>query len=219
MCSPRLVPLRSLSPILLSSLVIACNGNADDSAFATPPGLDPLEENSASLPDDESVNFSSSDTEDYHNTNARGRVLAPMADVVTCVQTPEVGVDRRRVSEFSVNNAVDPDYEVSYDVLTTVEDIVTLTYTLTWVQGEREDASWGARWTKADDRDSDVNANLLEDLDGSVLVQAIDDSNTDVGIIEHLEATMTSTDDTEQFTGDFYASIVACAHGDPLPTY
>ncbi|MSP55992.1 MAG: hypothetical protein EXR69_10370 [Myxococcales bacterium] len=215
----RLVPLRLLVPILLGSPLLACTGNADDSSSDTPPGLDPLEANTASLPDDESVSFSSSDADGFNNTHARGRVIAPFGDVVICVQTPEVGVDRRRVSEFSVNNAVDPNYEVSYDVLTTVEDIVTVAYTLTWVQGEREDASWGARWTKAEDRDPDVNANLLEDIEGSVLVQAIDDSNTDVGIIEHLDATMTSTDDTEQYTGDFYASIVACAHGAALPTY
>ena len=67
--------------------------------------------------------------------------------------------------------------------------------------------------------DTDQSADLLTLLVGSVLLQPIDESSTDVGIIEHLKALQTSTDTTEQFTGDFYASILACSHGESLPTY
>ena len=52
-----------------------------------------------------------------------------------------------------------------------------------------------------------------------MLLQPDDADSTDVGIIEHLKAAMTSTEDTEQFTGDFYACILACAHGRALPEY
>ena len=180
---------------------------------SVPPGLDPIEENTATLPDDESVNLQSTDTDDYHSTHARGRVDVDITTVAACVATPEVGVDRRRVADFEVTEDVDPAYTVSYDVFTTVIDTVTLEYTVSWLQGDRGDGTYGAHWAKTDGSD------LLEFLEGSVLLQPIDDGATDVGIIEHLGAVLTSTEDTEQFTGDFYESIRACAHGEALPAY
>lgn len=191
----------------------SASGCKSDVETVIPPGLDPLEENTAALPDGESVRLVSTDTDDYHSTHARGRVEADIAAVAACVAQPEVGVDRRRVADFVVTDDVDPTYVVSYDVLTTVVDTVTLEYTLSWVQGDRGDGTYGVRWAKTD------GSELLELLEGSVLLQPIDDAATDVGIIEHLGAVLTSTDDTEQFTGDFYESIRACAHGEPLPTY
>jgi len=201
---------------VLPLLLIACKDPAPEDV---PPGLEPLEENAAALPDDETVNFVSSDDEDYHNTNARGRVNAPLADVVACVQDPEVGVDRRRVFVFTVTDGVNPEYTTSYDVITEVHDTIDLIYTLEWLQGDLGDGTYGVRWTKLEDQETDANAFFLNSLVGSVFLQPIDDTSTDVGIIEHLEATSTSTDDTEQFTGDFYASILACSHGEALPTY
>lgn len=205
--------------LLLTTLVlVACQ---DDPAADVPPGLDPLEDNMAELPDDETVNLVSTETSEYNQTHARGRVDVAVMDVIACLQDPEVGVDRRRVAEYTVTEDVDPDYTVSYDVVTTIQDTVTLTYTLPWVQGDRGDGTWGARWAKAEERDTDVNAYLVSLLQGSVLLQPIDgdDSHTDVGIIERLEAPFTSTDDTEQYTSDFYASILACSHDLSLPTY
>lgn len=205
--------------LLLTTLaLVACQ---DEPAADAPPGLDPLEENTADLPDDETVNLVSTETDDYNQTHARGRVDVAVADVIACLQNPDVGVDRRRVAEYTVTEDVDPDYTVSYDVITTIHDTVTLTYTLPWLQGDRGDGTWGARWEKAEDRDTDVNAYLVSLLQGSVLLQPIegDEGHTDVGIIERLEAPFTSTDDTEQYTSDFYASILACSHDVSLPTY
>jgi hypothetical protein len=199
-----------LSAVLAIGVVSGCKPDVETEV---PPGLDPLEDNSAALPDDESVNLESTDTEDYHSTHARGRVNIDLTTVAACVATPDVGVDRRRVADFVVTEDVDPTYVVSYDVLTTVIDTVTLEYTVSWVQGDRGDGTYGAHWAKTEGSD------LLEFLEGSVLLQPIGDTATDVGIIEHLGAVMTSTEDTEQFTGDFYESIRACAHGEPLPSY
>ncbi len=202
--------------LLIAGVLVGCK---KDPAVEVPPGLDPLEENTAALPEGETVNLVSAETTDYNETQARGRVDVAIEDVIACVQNPDVGVDRRRVADYSVTEDVDDAYTTSYDVITTVEDLVTLTYTLTWVQGDRGDGTWGVRWSKAEDRETDDNAYLLTLLDGSVLLQPIDEDSTDVGIIEHLAATMTSTADTEQFTGDFYASILACSHDEPLPKY
>ncbi len=220
--SPLLVGVRwemQYAPLFSLLLLVACSGKADDSAVVVPAGLDPLEDNAASLPSDETVNLVSNDDNAYHDTNARGRILAAIGDVTACVQNPDVGVDRRRVASYTVTNDVNADYPVSYAVLTNVEDVVNITYTITWLQGDRGDGTYGVRWSKTADDATDANANLLTLLEGSVLLQPIDGTSTDVGIIEHLQATMTSTADTEQFTGDFYASLVACAHGDALPTY
>ncbi len=199
--------------LLPALLVVGLTACKDKEEADVPPGLGPLEENTAVLPSNETVAFSSGEEDDYVYTHARGLVNVALADVAVCVADPDVGVDRRRVSEYTVTTDVDPTYEVSYDVLTTVEDIVTLTYTLTWKQGDRGDGTYGVHWSKTDGDD------LLELLEGSVLLQPVSDTSTDVGIIEHLEAALISTEDTEQFTGDFYASILACSHGEALPTY
>lgn len=200
-------------PAVWLAAALACAGCAPPAADAPPPGLDPLEDNTAALPDSETVALASGTTDDYAWTHARGRVDVALADVSACVAEPEVGVDRRRVADYAVTDGVNADYAVSYDVFTTVEDLVTLTYTLEWLQDDRGDGTWGARGAKIDGSD------LLELWEVSVLLQPIDDTATDVGIIEHLGATLTSTDDTEQYTSDFYASILACSHGDALPTY
>lgn len=206
--------LRSTAVTALSLVACAvlagCHPPVTD---APPPGLDPIEDNTASLPDTETVALVSGTTDDYAWTHARGRVDTALADVAACVADPEVGVDRRRVADYDITADVNADYAVSYDVFTTVEDLVTLTYTLEWLQDDRGDGTYGARGAKIDGSD------LLELWEVSVLLQPIDDGATDVGIIEHLGATLTSTEDTEQYTGDFYASILACAHGDPLPVY
>jgi len=183
-----------------------------------PDGLAPLEENLAPDPEGEGdwpeeLSMVSGDDGDLHWTHARAYVHASVEAVVAAVEEPEVGVDRRRVAEWDAETLDDPDYDLSYVVHTTVVDLVTVEYDLTWRHGQVDDTVWGTRFQKTE---GDALIKLIE---GSIVTAEVVNGVTEVQVIYHLEAPMTSTEDTESFVTDFYASGTAAAHGEPLPTY
>lgn len=183
-----------------------------------PDGLAPLEENLAPAPEGEgdwpeALSLVSGDDGDQHWTHGRAYVQAAVEDVVAAVQDPEVGVDRRRVAEWDAEMIDDPDYDVAYVVHTTVVDIVTVQYDLTWHHGQVDETVWGTRFQKTD---GDALIKLIE---GSIVTAEMVNGVAEVQFIYHLEAAMTSTEDTEAFLTDLYASVLAASHGEPLPTY
>lgn len=198
---------------MLLALALACGSKPVE----FPDGLEPLEENTAPAPEGdgwpETLSVVSGDDGDLHWTHARGYVQVAAADVVAVVQDPEVGVDRRRVASFEVTPDTEPAYEVSYSVHTVVEDIVTVEYDLGWRHGAVGEDTWGTRWQKTD------GDSLVELIEGSLVTLAVDDAATEVQFEYHLKAALTSTEDTESYLSDFYASVVAAAHGDPLPVW
>lgn len=198
-------------------LLVACKSEVE-----FPPGLEPLEENKAPAPEGsdewpETLSMLSGEEEDYVWTHARAYVQVAGAEVAAAVQDPEVGVDRRRVVEFAVTWDVEPEYEVSYAVATTVDDVVTVQYDLTWRHGAVGDDVWATRWQKT------AGTDLIKIIEGSIVTTEVVHGVTELSIIEHIGAPLASNEDlledTEGYLTDFYASILAVSHGDPLPTY
>ena len=198
---------------MLLLLAAACQ---PDVVFAE--GLDPLEENLAPAPTGdgpwpETLSLVSGDDGDLHWTHARAYIQTPLADGLTAVQDPEVGVDRRRVAEWTVTENTDPDYAVSYTVHTVVEDIITVSYDLAWRHGQVAEESWGTRWQKTE------GDSLIKLVEGSIATSVVAEDAIELQFVYRLEAALTSTEDTEGFLTDFYGSILAAAHGEALPTY
>src|SRR5690606_15028493 len=96
--------------------------------------------------------------------HARGYVHAPLAETRAALEDPEVGVDRREVSEWGVELGVEPEYEVSYVVHTIVHDIVTVEYALTWRHGSAGEAAAAVRWQKTE------GSSLIQRLEGSIVL-------------------------------------------------
>lgn len=197
-------------------LACACTG---EEATPFPDDFAALEAVSVDAPAEgtEGANFASGEVGDQAWGHAHLRVLAPSADVWEALQRPEVGVDRRRVDNFSVLPHEDPSADVAYIVHTRVEELLTVEYELTWrhllVQGEVEEPERVAiRWQKT------WGAAIIESIAGSVGVYSEGDE-TRVEIVEHLVSPGTGAVDAEAFLRDFSASILAASHGDPLPEW
>jgi hypothetical protein len=193
-------------------LALACHHELE-----FPDGLEPLEENLAPPPEGsedwpETLSLVSGE-DDFNWTHGRGYVREAVETVIAAVEDPDVGVDRRRVASWDVEMDTEPEYDVSYAVHTVVEDIVTVEYDLAWRHGIVSDGVLGTRWQKTE---GDALIDLIE---GSLVTAETVNGVTEVQFIYHLQAPMTSTEDTEQYVSDFYASILAVAHGEPLPTY
>jgi hypothetical protein len=184
-------------------------------------GLELLEDNTAPYPDGdghpEDVAIVTGDEADYSWGHARAWVQEDVATVWACIRTPDVGVDRRRIEEWSVEHDTEPEYDDSYQVHEVSEEVITVEFDVAWRHGviegsQEEPTETRTRWQKVE------GTEYIEVLEGSgVLLDA--DGDTEVQLIQHLQAPLSEPADCEQYLGDFYASLLACAHGEDLPTY
>jgi hypothetical protein len=189
-----------------------------------PAGLEPLEDNTAPLPqpvdgDDypEVLEVVTGDDE-YAWIHARGYVKASVDDTWAAFQEPEVLVDRRGIDEWSFDPVADPEFD--YEVLLhyVINDIVTVEFDIEWRQGvaATEDdrvTSVAMRYQKVE------GSSFIEMMQGSVLLLEAADGVTEVQLIEHLDAVQTGVEDVESYQRDLFASVVSFVHGEPLPTY
>lgn len=189
--------------------------------------LSPLEPNRAPLPegtaDDpfpETLSIVSGGEGKAWWAHGRGYVHASPADVWAAARVPEVGVDRRAVAEWSVTYDPVDTLDASYRVQNVVHDVVTVEYELWW----RHELQAGtavepelvvARWDKT------TGTMFIDELAGSLVLTPVadDPTVTEVDLIQQFEAPMRDDSTMVAFLEDFHASLVAAAHGDPLPTY
>jgi hypothetical protein len=203
-------------------LIFALSACQHDVETVFPAGLEPLADATAAWPTGtdaapypEEVSVDSGDDDAFAWATARGYVDRPLADVFTAVQDPDVGVDRRRVTSWTTDSGVEPEYEVSFVVHTHVEDIVNVDYDLTWREGHTDDETGtiAVRWAKTD------GSSLVSLLEGSIVLTPVEDEVTGLEFVEHLDAATQGPDVVATYLGDFYASVLAEAHGDPLPEF
>lgn len=210
-----------MSFLLLSML--ACFG---DEITPFPAGLEPLEDCSAGYPsasgsDDtpQGILTNSGQEEDWRWATGCGYLDADVATAWRAIQDEDVVTDRRKASQWErADDGHEPDYDVSFRVWTEVEDILTVDYTIDWRQGVWEgDAeapeSVVARWQKTD------GIEIIELLEGSILLDATEDGGSRIQVVEHLEAPGYDPEDLAQYIEDLHASIVAAAAGQALPAY
>lgn len=216
-------PLRTL--VLAGALALGAASCAGDDASVFPPGLEPLEVPTATRPVapagqqcPEAINTVSGDTPDYGWATGRGCVHGTMAQVWEAVRDPEVGVDRRRVAEFSVTRNVEPEYPVSFRTHNIVRDLVTLEFDLTWrlavVDGtDAEPRVFSGRYQKT------YGSTFIQHLACSVVARPIDTGVVELELVRHLKGTGVGRPEAELYVQDWFASIVARVHGRPLPRY
>ena len=214
--------LRSLGLATVGTLLFACGSHVT----TFPPGLEPLEAtNTAPLPaavagdeHPETINFVTGVTPDYYWVHGRAYVHASIVAVWSAMHDPETCVDRRKVAMWTTTPITDPMYDVSFLIHNVVHDALTLEFDVTWresvVDGPRDNPNVvSARFQKTDGTD------IISLLAGSAIATRIDDQTTQLDFIEHLQSLGGSVDIPRSYLADYYASIVARAHGRPLPTY
>lgn len=224
-----MTPLRLLSSgfaialcALASAGLTGCNSD-ETSEFIS--GLEPLETCTAPAPDakegdpfPEEVSFVTGANEEFSWAHGRGFVHKPLAETWAAMRDPDTCVDRREVDEWTVEFGVEPEYDFSYAIHNTVNDIITVEFDISWRQGAVEGTVEapelvGARFQKT------FGTSFIELLSGSVIARAKDESTTELEFVEHILATGKGADTALSYLRDYHASIVAKASGKPLPTY
>jgi hypothetical protein len=124
-----------------------------------------------------------------------------------------VVVNRRKVDRWSVVHDTEPDYEESYRIRGEVDDIISIWYHLNFRFGTSEDGDFLVRWQKTD------GTTVIKINEGSVVAREIVPGIVELDIVQHLEALRDSEENIRSYLPDLYASVLAHAHGDALPTY
>lgn len=213
--------MRVVAIIVLSLSTVGCWGQVET---PFPDGLIPLEENPLPLP------MGTADTplpteirvegvpgRPYDSVYARGFIDAPLDAVWGAWREPVVGVDRRSVSEWSVETIDDPQYALSYVVRSIRFDIVNVEWWTTWrqgvVDGTADDPTLVAiRWQKTD------GASILRVIEGSLVLRAIGDGSvTELDLVYHADALGAGLEDYVRYIEEMLGDFRAVLRGEPLP--
>ena len=206
---------------LLSLLVGGCWGNKE---VEFPPGLEPLEPNTAPWPDPtgetdypETIVLVSGEDE-WLWVHARAYVHAGLSTTWEALRDPDVNADRRRLTSWEVSWDVPQTYDYCYRMRVVVVDLVTVEWDIDWnhgvINGSLDDPeAVGVRWFKSE------GSSLIDMQVGSIAAYALDDETTALEIIYQLDAPAISEEDLLEYVQDFFADVVAWVHGEPLPTY
>ena len=209
---------------ICSLLLSGCN---QDVKTPFPEGLEPLESNRASWPSGSgypeelscvSGSAEEADLGEYTWVHCKTYVNHPIEEVFEAYKMPRVVTDRRAVDEAIYTWDVEPEYEVSYKVSNTVNDVVTVEFDNVWRHGdvdgyEDEFTEAGSRWQKT------FGSEIIELLRGSILTTEIDEENTGLEIVLHQKTLQEDEPYMMQYLRDLQADILAATDGDPLPTY
>ncbi len=200
-------------------LSVACSSEEPiDSAAAA--ALTPFDAHDLDSPADDddpyperSAMISGSD-EDYDWAVLRGWIKVGAADAWPVLTDPDVGVNRRDVASWTVARVDDSDVDSAYVVTEVVEEPITVDFDLTWRHDQAEDPADGSVsvWSKTG------GTEFITDISGSIVATGHDDV-VDFLVVFHLATIDSGPEEAEEFVTDFYASVLAAAHGEPLPTY
>jgi hypothetical protein len=197
----------------------ACFGNE---ATNFPPGIRTLEANTisdpAGTPGDpfpEALSLQAGSTSTWDLVHARGFVHAPLGVVWSAFQDPDVVVDRRNITSYTATKNVESGYDVSFQTHYVIKRIITLEFDLTW----RQSAISHPPMEVAIAYQKTEGSTLVDLMEGAIILSTRTSTLTELSIVQHLKATATSPADIESWTRDMFASVVARAHGEPLPRY
>ncbi|HEY1546441.1 MAG TPA: hypothetical protein VGG28_01405 [Kofleriaceae bacterium] len=199
-------------------LLVVCAACQHDIKTPFPPGLEPLENNPVpeqTAPYTETLataTGSSSEVQVY----ARGYVLADPATVWAATKTPAAVAATCTTDAQSYTVGNQPQYEFSFLVAYTVNDVLTVQWNDQWRYGTIDSAPdpfFGMiKHQKTD------GSSFITTSEGTIEVTATDDPNvTELAFVEHLQAIAGSSDDVISSTTHVFDSIVALSHGGVIP--
>lgn len=183
-----------------------------------PPGLEPLEDNPVMLGSSyvEGLVTKTSDSP-YVKIYGKGYVLVSPGTLWAAAKSPapNMAVCSTDMQVADVNN--DPAYEYSFLVHYTVNNILTVQWDDQWrfgtVEGTPEAPTLAMiRHQKTQGSD------LITLSEGTIELDATPDPNVaELSFVEHLDATSAGVADVLKGVTHNYNSLVAVAHGNPVP--
>ena len=202
-----------------SAMLLCCAPTSEPQTF--PAGLQPLEELEVECPSitAASPELASGEAEDFAWTHGCWVFDATLDDVYLALQDTEVAVDQRSVDEWSREDNVEPEYEVSFALQNTVYDIITVEFETTWRAGRLSETDKDTPTTIGARYQMTEAPNVITLLEGSVYAAALSSGGVEVQIIDHLDALQGGTDITSLKVQDLFADIEAHIEGRPIPSH
>lgn len=158
------------------------------------------------------------DREEHAWAHGRAFIRAPLPRVWAALQDPDVCVDRREVTTWTVARDVDAAVPVSFRVHNVVKSFLTVEFDSLWrqsaVEGTREAPSLVV--ARAEVTGGTPFITVLAD---SVVLRSVDANTTAVELIRHRKSLSGGAKDAEQYLRDLYASLRAKTRGEALPRY
>ena len=206
----------------LSSLLVAAASLAacqHDVATPFPPGLEPLEPDPVPAltgAPTETLATAVDDT-NYIHIYGRGDVLAAPGVVWAGAKSPDVLAAICSTSSHSAIVANEPDYEYSFLLHYVVHDVVTVEWDDQWRFGTIEGTTGSPTLGMIEHQKVD-GSSFISRSEGTIQVLATSDPDvTELDFVEHLDSVGASSDDVLRGVTHTYDSIVAAAHGQPVP--
>jgi len=194
-----------------------CFGNT---STEFPPGLEPLEDNEApeaGPPYDEGLVMVDGDNGNWAWVHGRAYLAGAPADVWATLKDPELLVGRCSSDAYAFEVGVEPDYEMSFQVSYTVDEIITVEWDELWrygtVEGAPEDPSLAMiRYQKVE------GSELIRLIEGSIQLHATDEPGvTELQLIEHVNAAGGGIEDMRKAMQYRIDSVTAVLGGGEQP--
>jgi hypothetical protein len=203
---------------LVGTLALGCQ---DDIRTQFPDGLEPLEDNrvpapAGGAPLERLVTMRG--TDGFKWVHGRGTLLAPPGVIWRLVKDADLLASICDTDRHTITLGVEPQYEFGFKIHYEVDELVTVAWDELWRFGTitgtpTEPALTMVRYQKV------FGSDFITTLEGSVqLLATADPGQTEIQMVEHLDAFGGSADQMEAAMRRRFASLAAGAHGTAPPT-
>jgi hypothetical protein len=211
--------------LFATAMLFASVGCQDDIATPFPVGLEPLEDNLVPVQQGgdklEMLRVTTTNVDSEIAIYGRGYVLAAPSVVWPASKNPGANIALCSTNEQMVTPNNDATYEFSFIVHYVVNNILTVEWDDQWRWGTIQDGTGSgsdAAFFGMIKHQKTQGSSFIELSEGTIEVTATDDPNvTELAFVEHLKAAGGGVDDVQKGVQHNYDSLVAVAHGNPIP--
>lgn len=208
--------------LAMAALVAGCQDNV---TTPFPVGLEPLEDNLVPVQQGgdklEMLRTTSTDLNSEIAIYGRGYVLVAPTVVWPASKTPDANFAVCSTNQQIVTPNNDLTYEYSFIVHYVVNNVLTVEWDDQWRWGTIQDGTGSgsnAAFFGMVKHQKTQGSSFIELSEGTMEVTATDDPNiAELAFVEHLKAAGGSVADVLKGVQQHYDSIVAVAHGNPIP--
>ncbi|HEY4242832.1 MAG TPA: hypothetical protein VGM88_23615 [Kofleriaceae bacterium] len=158
------------------------------------------------------------ETPDYIHVYGRGFILADLTDVWPTTMDPEALVAKCTTTDQTVVDDNEPDFEFSFIAKYEVDDLLTVKWQDAWRFGvlDGDDDAPERAMIK---HQKIEGSSFIKKSEGTIeLTPSLDDPDvTEYAVVEHLNSVGGSSDTVLKGVQHTYDSLVAVAHGQPIP--
>jgi hypothetical protein len=219
---------RNQAYLQLAVLVAGAFGSAcqHDTTTSFPPGLAPLAVDTVAPPSADggdaypealSLVQGHDDAGGYDYVFAAGYVDASIETVWAAFKIPNVIVDRHDIDSYTVTNDVEKGYDVSF--LTTYSRKAgpyNVVFDITWREGVVEGPESNPSQVSVV-YEKTHGSSFVDLMKGSIELKSVTPNVTELQFVQRMNGTSTDSTTIATWTNALFASVVAQAHGKPLP--